>query len=82
VSNLALISLWAPDRWRQELVRTLDEKRPRFIVVVRDDAIPAVSFTGLDSEQYLRVYPALAEVLSRSYQVDVNYWDFEVYRRK
>ena len=64
VSNLALISLWAPDRWRQELVHTLDEKRPRFIVVVRDDAIPAVSFTGLDSEQYLRVYPALAGVLS------------------
>jgi len=82
VSNLALISLWAPDRWRQELVHTLGEKRPRFIVVVRDDAIPAVSFTGLDSEQYLRIYPALAEVLRRSYQVDVNYWDFEVYRRK
>ena len=82
VSNLALVSLWAPDRWRQELVHTLDEKRPRFIVVVRDDAIPAVSFTGLDSEQYLRVYPAMAEVLSRSYQADVNYGDFEVYRRK
>jgi hypothetical protein len=82
VSNLALISLWAPDRWRQELVHTLDEKPPRFVVVARGDAIPGVSFTGLDSEQYLRFYPGLAEVLSRSYQVDINYREFEVYRRK
>jgi hypothetical protein len=82
VSNLALISVWAPPKWRQELVNTLEEKRPRYIVVVRGDAIPRVSFTTWDSEQYLRLYPGLAGLLSREYQVDVNYWDFEIYRRK
>jgi 4-amino-4-deoxy-L-arabinose transferase-like glycosyltransferase len=82
VSNLALISLWAPDRWRQELADTLEAKRPRYIVVIRDDAIPTVSFTGLDSEQYLRVYPSLAGVLDRDYQADVRLGDFHIYRLK
>lgn len=82
VSNLALISLWAPDRWRQELADTLEAKRPRYIIVIRDDAIPTVSFTGLDSEQYLRVYPALAGVLSRDYVPGVRLGDFMIYRLK
>ncbi len=82
VSNLALISLWAPDRWRQELADTLEARRPRYIIVVRDDAIPAVSFTGLDSEGYLLVYPALAKVLNELYTPDVRLGDFHIYRLK
>ena len=82
VSNLALISPWGPARWRQELVRTLETKRPRYIVVARDDSIPTVSYTMMDSEEYLQVYPALADLLNRRYQVDVNFWEFEIYRLK
>jgi hypothetical protein len=82
VSNLALISLWGPDRWRQELASTLEKKRPRYIVVARGDAMPGITFTGLDSEQYLRVYPALAEVLYCNYRADVNFGDFQIYRLK
>ncbi len=82
VSNLALLSLWAPDRWRQELVDTLEQKRPRYIVVERDDAIPAVSFTGLDSEEYLRIYPGLANLLTVDYQMAEKYPDFKIYRLK
>ena len=36
----------------------------------------------MDSEEYLQVYPALADLLNRQYQLDVNYWDFEIYRLK
>jgi len=82
VSNLALISIWGPDRWRQELVATLKAKRPRYIVVGRHDPIPTVSYTMLDSEEYLQVYPALADLLNNQYEVAVNFWDFEVYRLK
>ncbi len=82
VSNLALISTWGPPRWRQELVRTLETKRPRYIVVARNDSIPSVSYTLMDSEQYLQVYPALRDLLDRQYQVGVNFWEFEVYQRK
>ncbi len=82
VSNLALISTWGPDRWRQELVCTLEAKRPRYIVVARHDSVPTLTFTMMDSEEYLQVYPALADLLNRQYQLDVNYWDFEIYRLK
>jgi hypothetical protein len=82
VSNLALISTWGPGSWRQELVRTLETKRPRYVVVVRNDEIPTVSYTMMDSEQYLRVYPALADLLKRQYQPAANLGDFEVYRLK
>ncbi|MBZ5669914.1 MAG: glycosyltransferase family 39 protein [Acidobacteriia bacterium] len=82
VSNLALISTWAPERWHQELVRILEAKRPRYIVVARHDSVPTLTFTRMDSEEYLQVYPALADLLKRQYQLDVNYWDFEIYRLK
>ena len=82
VSNLALISTWGPDRWRGELVRTLESKRPRYIVVARHDSIPTVSYTLMDSEEYLQVYPALADLLKRQYTVAANLWDFEIYRLK
>ncbi|MFZ0961358.1 MAG: glycosyltransferase family 39 protein [Terriglobia bacterium] len=82
VSNLALISPWGPDRWRQELVRTLETKRPRYVVVARHDSIPTVSYTMMDSEEYLRVYPALADLLNRHYELAINFSDFKIYRLK
>jgi hypothetical protein len=82
VSNLGLMSTWAPESWRQELVRTLEAKEPRYVVVERHDMLPTITFTILDSEQYLQVYPALADLLARQYETAVNYSDFEVYRLK
>jgi hypothetical protein len=79
VSNLGLMSAWVPERWRQELVRTLDSKRPRYFVVERHDEVPTLTFTTKDSEQYLRAYPPLAGLLQHQYKPAVNYQDFEVY---
>jgi hypothetical protein len=79
VSNLGLMSTWAPESWRQELVRALEAKRPRYVVVERHDEVPTLTFTAKDSEQYLQVYPALAGLLQRQYEPAVNYTDFEVY---
>ena len=82
VSNLGLISKWAPESWRQELVQTLEAKRPGYIVVARHDLVAPLTFTPLDSEEYLQVYPALASLLNRQYGVAVNYADFEIYELK
>lgn len=81
VSNLGLVSDWAPPAWRDELVRTLKSKRPRFIIVERRDAIPAVSGTTLDSEEYLVRYPALACLLHRRYRRVKALGNFIVYAR-
>ena len=81
VSNLGVISKWVPERWRQELVRDLKTKRPRFIVVARHDPIPTVSYTRKDSEEFLwEDYPALADLIHTRYRPALNLPDFEVYR--
>jgi hypothetical protein len=81
VSNLGLVSDWAPARWRDELVGTLQARPPRFIIVERDDAIPAVSGTTLDSQEYLVRYPALARVLSNQYHRIKAFSNFTVFER-
>jgi hypothetical protein len=82
VSNLGVMSKWAPESWRQELARTLEAKRPRYLVVERHDTVSTLTFTWMDSEEYLQVYPALAGLLMRQYRPAVNYYDFEVYELK
>ena len=81
VSNLALVSDWAPAAWRIELVQTLKTQTPSFILVERRDAIPAVSGTTLDSEEYLIRYPSLAHLLLRRYRRVKTFRNFTVYAR-
>jgi len=82
VSNLALVSDWAPAAWRDELVQTLKLKRPRFIIVERRDAIPAISGTTLDSEEYLVRYGALARLIKQQYRLAKPFRNFTVYARR
>lgn len=81
VSNLALISDWSPADWRDELVQTLKSKRPHLIIVERHDAIPTVSGTTLDSQEYLVRYPALASLLKQQYRLAKVFSNFTVYAR-
>jgi len=82
VSNLALISPWGPAAWRQELIRDLRKSRPAYIVMSQHDQVPEISFTPLDSEQYLSVYPELAGFLSASYRRARDFPDYVLYRLK
>ena len=81
VSNLGLVSDWSPPAWRDELVQTLKSKQPRFIIVERRDAIPAVSGTTLDSQEYLVRYPDLASLLRQRYRRAKAFRNFTVYSR-
>jgi Dolichyl-phosphate-mannose-protein mannosyltransferase len=82
VSNLGPISAWAPPEWRTDLVRDLKKKPPLFIIVARHDALFGITYTPLDSEQYLKKYPALAHLLAQEYAPVENLADFEIFRRK
>jgi len=81
VSNLALISPWGPPAWREELIRDLKRSLPAFIVVARRDQVPEIAFTQLDSEQYLTVFPQLADLISGSYRPMAAFPDFVIYRQ-
>ncbi len=82
VSNLGLISAWAPAAWRTELVSGLRKARPRYLVVERRDAIPAVSCTTLDSQEFLVDYPALAGLIRAKYAPVKSFKNFVVYARR
>jgi hypothetical protein len=82
ISNLGLISPWGAPAWKQELLRDLRRAPPRFIVVVRGDAIPSVSYTRMDSEKYLAVFPELAAFIAGSYQPAATIGNFVIYRWK
>ncbi|HEV2176552.1 MAG TPA: glycosyltransferase family 39 protein [Terriglobia bacterium] len=82
VSNLGLVALWSPPSWRAELVRDLEASPPRFIVVARQDALPSITYVGLDSEQYLDVFPPLKDFIARHYRQAADFNSFVVYERK
>lgn len=82
VSNLGLISPWGPRAWQEELVRDLRKSPPKFIIVVRKDAIPSVSYTPQDSEQFLEIFPELDGFIRGSYERERTIENFVVYRRR
>ncbi len=82
VSNLGLVATWSPPSWREELVRDLEKSPPRFIVVARGDQLPSITYTQLDSEQYLKVFPRLDGFLRNHYSPLADFDSFVVYRRE
>ncbi len=81
ISNLALVSPWSPPEWRRELVRALENSPPRFLIVARDDEVPYIAYSDLDSDEYLDVYPELAVFIADYYEPAVTLENFTVYRR-
>jgi hypothetical protein len=79
VSNLALMSPWGPPDWRDELVRDLEKSPPRFVVVARKDWLTSITYTSLDSEQYLRHFPQLNAFIKGHYLLVTDFDDFAVY---
>ena len=79
-----LIASWGLPQWREEVVRSLETKRPRYIVVERKDSDPLCTHTIFDSEQYLRlrIYPPLTNLVDRQYRPVANYSDFEIFELK
>jgi len=81
-ANLGLISPWCPDSYRADLVRDLRNTQPRFIVVARHDALPIITYENLDSETYLKKFPALSTLLTQDYRSVADFDHFVVYLRQ
>jgi len=82
VTNLPFISPWGLPAWRDELVRDLEKSPPAFVVVAQGDAVPDITLTDLDSEQYLSRFPNLAGFIFGNYDRIADVPGFVVYRRK
>jgi hypothetical protein len=81
VSNLGIISLWSPPRWRVELMRDLRASRPRFIIVARGDQLPVLTYVNLDSEGYLKTFPEFGSFITNNYKAAADFDSFVVYER-
>jgi hypothetical protein len=82
VTNLALVSPWSPPAWRGELVDRLRPSPPRFLVVARDDAVPLITYTKLDSEEFLQVFPEFAIFIADYYEPAKDFGSFVLYWRR
>jgi hypothetical protein len=82
VLNLGVMAKWGEPSWKDEIMLGIKSKRPRLIIVTRHDQIPPLTYTSLDSEQYLRTcYPQLRDYISANYHPDLELKDFIVYAR-
>lgn len=80
VPNFPLVAPWGPPAWRDELIADLQRSPPAFIVVAQGDQ-GSKALRPLDSEAYLKRFPALNAFISKSYERAAAFPFFVVYRR-
>ena len=78
---MPLVADWGPPGWRDEVVDDLEETPPRFFIVGRDDALPEILYTPLDSEHSLATFPRLATWVAEGYFPVYDLEAFVVYQR-
>jgi hypothetical protein len=76
-----LVSPWAPQAWRRELLRDLAAQPPALFLVLQDDAIPWASGRGDDSRRQLARFPELNAFLRRRYCFERQLEHFSIFRR-
>lgn len=79
VTHQPLASTWQMPKWREELMTDLVGRPPARILVIRNDAMPAVTGSILDSAGLLREFPELERFISRHYRLETTIEDFLVY---
>jgi 4-amino-4-deoxy-L-arabinose transferase-like glycosyltransferase len=82
IYNIPLVASWSPAEWRAELVRDLQEKSTRYILVVHRDPQPWMVGRWDDSASQLATYPELAQLLRDRYRLCEQIQDFDIYERE
>lgn len=79
ITHQPLASRWQMPGWRDELLSDLSDRRPARILVLRRDAMPALTGSTLDSAGLLREFPELERFITRHYRLETEIEDFLVY---
>jgi hypothetical protein len=66
--------------WRRELIRDLIGKKPVYILVVEQDALPWVTGVKGDSLENLKYFPELNHLLEHNYYLETIIEHFHLYR--
>ena len=82
IHDALLLSPWSPESWRSLAVDDLRRTRPKFILVVHNDAQPWATGWGGDSYSYVGNYPALHDLIRGQYHLVGRLEDFDVWERR
>ena len=78
---MPLVAAWSAPEWRNEVVEDLKKSPPKFFIVGRDDELPSILYTPLDSEHSLAAFPELAGFVAENYYPVYDLESFVVYQR-
>ncbi len=82
IHDALLLSPWSPESWRDLAVGDLRRTRPKFILVVHNDAQPWATGWGGDSYSYIGNYPALRDLIVGQYRPVGRLEDFDIWERR
>ena len=82
IHDALLLSPWSPESWRSLAMDDLRRTRPKFILVVHNDAQPWATGWGGDSFSYLGNYPALRDLIVGQYHAVGRLEDFDIWERR
>jgi len=74
------ISTWSPPAWQAELLRDLDERRPRYILIQANEGAPWITGLHEDTPQYAAHFAPLQQLLRARYSRERQIEDFTLYR--
>ncbi len=82
IYTVPLVTDWSPSEWRAELIGDLDHRRPRYVLVVHNDALPWMTGRLDDSFAQLGAFPELQQLIQSRYASTGGIEDFDVWRRR
>jgi len=81
ITHQPLSSRWQMPGWREELMEDLEQNRPLYFLVLRNDQMPVVTGYNLDSLNLLGQFASLSAYLRKHYKYVGEMEDFLIYRR-
>jgi hypothetical protein len=80
IYTVPLVTAWSPPEWRRELLRDLQQDRPRVIAVVHNDVLPWMTGRFDDSAAQFESFPELRDFVARNYRFDQRIEDLDLWR--
>lgn len=82
IYNVPLYCVWAIPEHKREFLEAVRKKRPKYFVVVKNDAIPWVTGLPYDSKKAFEDFVELKKIIRGKYILEREIEDFMIYRLK
>jgi 4-amino-4-deoxy-L-arabinose transferase-like glycosyltransferase len=80
-SFLPLMSEWTPPEWVDAFVDDLEQQKPTYIILQRNENAPWITGHWIDPVDFVPLLPRFKALLDRDYELDRTIEDYTLYRR-